>query len=251
VASDLYSELGAALLGGVVVAIALLLVERHREAQAVHRDLLLRLSLLEDLDEMDLRNQDASGVHLPRRHLNNARLTNSVLRDAVFIGAELCSVDAMHADLSRAQLVRAHLDGSRFVRANLSRADLSGAFASAPVEDVLSLGTVFGRRIGVSFKGATLRKARLTKAVLHDADLSLSDMRRADLSGAQLDGANLREARLDGCVAEGTWFGLVDEYANGDLNSSESVVVEPCYAHGVRAPRHWTRAAVGCGQGTD
>ncbi len=96
------SDLGTALMGGGIVGLVLLFLERHLSRGAERRDLQLQLGLTDELP----------GVHLSRRNLSSFYLPGKDLR---------------HANLSKANLRGTNLSGARLDHANLSKANLRGA----------------------------------------------------------------------------------------------------------------------------
>lgn len=99
-------ELGAALLGGVLVAAAIFALQvstnDQRQRAADRQQVQLTVAARQDLSNYPLAKQDLSGMHLEGKKLDGV-------------------------DLSDANLSGAHLEGASLVNANLSRADLSFA----------------------------------------------------------------------------------------------------------------------------
>lgn len=99
------SDLGSALMGGAVVATAVLYVERQLSKDSDRRDLKLQLGVQDKLAGIDLSGRDLAGFYLVGKDLRNAVLRDADLRRANLSGARLD-----HADLARADLRGAKLD---------------------------------------------------------------------------------------------------------------------------------------------
>jgi len=61
---DRYSDLGTAIVGGGVIALAVLFLEQRHAAEADRREVLLTLGLGESFVGIDLRHRDLSGSYL-------------------------------------------------------------------------------------------------------------------------------------------------------------------------------------------
>jgi uncharacterized protein YjbI with pentapeptide repeats len=181
------STLGAALLGGTLVAIAVFGIQADldagRQVAAEQQALRLTLGLQQDLSGIDLAGNDLTSFYLRGKNLTQAVLAGADLTLVNLSGAELREADLTGADLGRAHLASANLQG-----ADLSDADLSGAdlFAADLSDAMLS---------GADLSGTFLASTDLSNALLVGADLS-----GADLSGARLDGAILEGAVVDGAT---------------------------------------------------
>jgi uncharacterized protein YjbI with pentapeptide repeats len=167
---------GVALNGADVFALALQLLARDGDADALAADLRatrhdvgLRASF--DLAGLQLDGADLEGADLEGAALRGARLSDANLRRANLRRANLQGADLDRADLSDALLRVANLEGASLRAAHLRQANLGGA----------------------SLARANLRRADLERAVL-----VLASLEQANLRGAHLAGANLAEARLDG-----------------------------------------------------
>lgn len=177
------TDLGNALLGGLIVAAVLIVIEmvqrRREEHQAEVRQreserstMLLLLGLERDLSRVDLSDRDLSWFSLRRRTMQRARmrrcclfranLEHCDLTRAEFDDADLTNVFMADAVLEEAMLHRATLDSAHLQRANLTNAALYGS---------------------------SMRRAKLTAAQLAGADLRAVDLRDADLTDADLSGA--------------------------------------------------------------
>src|SRR4051794_28421068 len=74
-----YSDLGTAMLGGAVVAFAILLLQERSAQAAEKRDLQLQLGLADSFPGIDLKHRNLSGFYLPSKDLRNANLTGANL----------------------------------------------------------------------------------------------------------------------------------------------------------------------------
>jgi hypothetical protein len=156
------TDLGTALLGGAVVAGAVLFLQRRLDAEWRELD---DARAKED-EKRRLRDEaqmlcalvwNLRGVDFSDRDLSGMFLRNKVL---------------IEADLKRAVLRRAVLTGANLTGAELGGAELVGAQAE-----------------NANIRGATLVGANLGGAVLEGADLRGCDLFGADLAGARLKGA--------------------------------------------------------------
>jgi uncharacterized protein YjbI with pentapeptide repeats len=159
------TDLGTALIGGAVVAFAVLILQqrldaraqaiearrlKHEDAERLRQQAQLLCALSDDLTGVDFNHRDLRDMYLRGKVLQSANLEGADLRSATLTGADL-----READLRRADLRRAHAAGAKL-------------------------------------QGAALVKAKLEKAVLEGADL-----RECNLEGAVLDGADLRGASFE------------------------------------------------------
>lgn len=159
------SDLGAAIVGGALVAGAVLMFQTMIDRKADERDaaaqkreeasderlsLELTLGLQKDLTGIGLSGRNLSTIYLRGKNLSNS-------------------------DLSNVMAV-----GTNFQQANLTGADLSDSNLT-----------------GAFFEGADLSGAKLTRATLDCAKLTGAVLIAADFSGASLAGADLSEVRTD------------------------------------------------------
>jgi uncharacterized protein YjbI with pentapeptide repeats len=162
----------------------------HREFSAARSVARLALGEHEDLQRLDLRGADLSGIDLSRRDL----------RGVDFSGTFLASVDLRQSDLRGTRFV-----GTRFDQVRMERANLEGA--------------TFTATIGFpKVEGANLSRARLDRIVLR-RHLSLVDV--------DLEGANIVESRFRDVILQGTRMrgaNLSTVYVQGGL------VVAPDFA---------------------
>jgi uncharacterized protein YjbI with pentapeptide repeats len=203
------SDLGVALMGGALIAFAVLVLQlmiqyraedesRQRQELSDRESLLLVLGQSPNLSGLDLHEEDLSEAYLNQKVLRGAdltgaemtkvRLQGAVLFDADLKGADLTEArldraDLRYADLSGATLVGASLTGAKLEAASLVKADLSGADLS-------------DAWVHADLRGADLRGAKLVGAQFARANLERADLRGADLDFADLRGANLKGAKL-------------------------------------------------------
>lgn len=188
-----WGDLGEGLMVGVIVAIALMAVQRDadersqaatdrrdrqvREAEMARQEaaqranLQLSLTMQTDLRGIALAGRDLSGFFLAGKN---------------FAGADLHDANLERADLRggrfrRAILLGANLDRTRMARVDLRQANLSSEYQAEPEDLAFDPGP--------NLASATLRAADLTDADLRDAVLP-----GVDLTGARLLGADLRGA---------------------------------------------------------
>lgn len=184
------TDLGNALLGGLIVAAVLIVIElsqrRHddrlqsdRQRESERSTMLLFLGLERDLSRVDLSMRDLSWFSLRRRDVSHARLRRSCLFRANLEHCDLTRTEFDDADLTNVFLADAVLTEAKLPRAVLDHAHLQRV-----------------RMAGAVLYGASLRAARLNDADLTGADLRAADLRGADLTGATLTGALVDEDTL-------------------------------------------------------
>jgi hypothetical protein len=94
-----YSELGAALISGGIVALAILALEQSLAQRQQKRDLQLQLVLGNEFPGIDLRDADLSGAYLMAKTFTDARFQGADLRGANLAGANLTNARLDRADL--------------------------------------------------------------------------------------------------------------------------------------------------------
>lgn len=104
VPADRYSDLGTAIMGGGVIALAVLYLEQRSAMEADKRDLLLAMGL----------GQSFVGIDLQRRNLARAYLVGKDFSGARFGKANLKGADLAGAVLQRANLRGSDLRGTNF-----------------------------------------------------------------------------------------------------------------------------------------
>ena len=178
-------EIGAALVGGAVVGLAVVWIERRQEALREREQLLLLLRLQRDHSSADPSGENLSGMRLRRKQFGGAYLVRTNLA-----GADLTKCRLARAQLNGADLHGAILDGALFERAVLDGADLSGASMRGTRLDYASLHEANLRGVivtGVNIMGEDSRFRCLTGATLIDVDFTTSRLTRARLDGLKVD----------------------------------------------------------------
>jgi uncharacterized protein YjbI with pentapeptide repeats len=181
--ADHRRNLGAALIGGAIIALAIFLiqivVDERRQRDEAKQNLRVTLGLAGSLTGIDLSGASLERMYLAGKNLSSAQLVGADLSRAYLTGTTL-----RDADLSRARLGCANLN-------------LANARNASFVETGLAYATLIGLRGGnAKFLGADLRGADLTQARLADASFVGADLSQADLSGADLATADLTDATL-------------------------------------------------------
>jgi Pentapeptide repeats (8 copies) len=175
------TDLGTALLGGAVVACAVLFLQRRLDAEWRGLDE-ARAAEWRTLDaaraEEDERRRLRDEAQLLCAMVHN--LTGVDFRGRDLSGLVLRNKMLVEANLNDADLRRAVLTRTNFTGAELRGAKLGGAQAK-----------------GANFRGATLVRAKFGDAVLDDADLRGCDLHDAELDGARLEGAKYGKAGAD------------------------------------------------------
>lgn len=207
-----YSELGAALTGGAIIAGVVLFLERLFSVRAEDRTVKFEMSRQNDISGADLHDRNLTGSYwrsktVRKAYLTNANLDNSVLADCDFTDAILFDVSFRGATVSEGTTFGgANLGGADFTGADLTGADLTGAFLKEG-RDPLTRRRSKG---GANLTGANLSGNQLLGGVLFQG----ADLTRTNLNGADLRGAlGLSETRNRGtakCDSTTKWPG------NGD-----------------------------------
>ena len=164
------TDLGTALLGGAVVAGAVLFLQRRLDAEWRRLDAARAAE-----DET-------------RRLRDQAQMLCAMVRDLT--GVDFSDRDLRGTFLRGKVLVEARFEGSVLRRAVLTRANLSGA--------VLRGADLVGAQAKhANFRGAVLVDAKLSGARLQGADLRGCDLVGAELGGAKLEGAKYGKTGKD------------------------------------------------------
>jgi uncharacterized protein YjbI with pentapeptide repeats len=205
------ANLGAALLGGALVAATVFFVEATSQGQSQRHQLRFTVSLQKDLTAVDLYGEDLSYAHLYKKNLTDAdlreiNLTRAFLGQATLTGALLNDAILKEADLSDAVVKEASLSGATLEGANLAGAN----FEDADLERTRFTGVKQEDFESVDFTGASLARADLSGTSLPGSDFTEADLTRASLGGANLASVNLTGATLDAANLSGT----VLEHAN-------------------------------------
>jgi uncharacterized protein YjbI with pentapeptide repeats len=204
------SDLGAALLGGAVVAFIVfglqLVSEQQRERLTEHQSLQLTIGLSRDLGGADLAGRDLTGFYFQGKDLREANL-----RGAVLVEANLTRANVGGADLREADLRRANLSEAQFTDPKIcpQEAQLQGAVLEGATMKFANLTKM--QLAGINFRAANLEFANFDEANLQNADLRSSQLFETSFVGADLRGADLRDTK----------FKLLD-----DLYSSEYDIYE-------------------------
>jgi uncharacterized protein YjbI with pentapeptide repeats len=183
--------LGAALIGGAIVALAIFLIQividERRQHDSAQQNLRLTLGLAKSLVGIDLSHADLDRMYLADKNLSRAQLVDANLSHAYLSGATLTAADLSDAKLNCTNLNLARVGNAKFINTKLGHASLIG---------------VHGQN--TKFFGADLRGADLSKAVLPDAIFVGADLSGADLSGADLRRADLTDATVTDIEYDGT-----------------------------------------------
>lgn len=163
------NQLGAALLGSTIVALAVLAAEFLASAQT--REIDDRNSLA--AQERELRREEAEEALERRRGERIDKVALQLMASSL--------QDLKRIDLSGRDLSGLYLPACNLLRANLKGANLKGANLH-----------------GAYLAWAYLSEATLEGADLGDADFAGAGLEGADFSGANLCGANLTRADLTG-----------------------------------------------------
>ncbi len=172
--SDRNTDLGSAILGGMIVAIAVLIAEQRFVKESEKRSLNLSIIAQQTLRGIDLKNLDLEDFHfggkdLTEAKLNDSQLNKANLQNCTLIGANLQSADLTEANLRGANLgVKAELRAD-FTKTILSRANLDSA-----------------NLYGAALNGTDLTEASLLRTNLKSAYLSKTE----GLTLEQLETAN-------------------------------------------------------------
>lgn len=126
------SDLGGAIIGGAVVALAVLLLDWAATRRSESDQLRLTLNLDRETEGIRLDRRDLGGMYLVRRNFacatfRGTRLRDSVLYRSILAGADLSGADLRGADAGRVVLNRAQLAGAQLAGCDLGWADLRGA----------------------------------------------------------------------------------------------------------------------------
>jgi uncharacterized protein YjbI with pentapeptide repeats len=234
------SGLGAALLGGAVVAAAVFFGQFTIDDRVRTQDFQSTVAFNQDLTGVDLRHRDLSSLHLYGKifkggnlafvnmansylvkanltdaWMHKANLTDANLSEAVLEGATLSEATLTNADLtdvtktSAVDLTKAVLQNANLTNADLHEVYLDGAVLVAARQDYSADDYFEGPNlswtslVNADLTRADLRKSNLSHADLTDAILRATDLTGADLTGATTDGAILEVRSLRGANLRG------------------------------------------------
>jgi uncharacterized protein YjbI with pentapeptide repeats len=187
--------LGASLLSGSIVALAITWLEWSRDAAAAakneaerqlkeKRDRQFELGLRRDFRGWTLPpGEDLSDIKLPYRDFSGAKLRQVILngadlKEGKFIRSDLIMSEMRLAELYRANFSGAWLGGVHFEKADLMRAVFDGA-------DLINAHLDNAQIQNASFKGTTLREAVFSGVDITGLDFSESKgLEEASLNGA-------------------------------------------------------------------
>jgi uncharacterized protein YjbI with pentapeptide repeats len=187
------ANLGAALLGGALIASTIFYIEDASQTRSQQHDVRFTVGLHRDLSAADLVEEDLSNAHLFEKKFRDADLGGANLTEAYLVEADLTG-----AWLNDAILVNANLADASFENAELLRADLSNtlmesvSFEGSDLTDAKLVGVE-----AIEFpEGNNFQSTNLIRADLSESRLQESNFASADLTGATLRGANLARANL-------------------------------------------------------
>lgn len=180
------TDLGNALLGGLIVSavlIAMQLAQQRRDdhaanlvrRQSARSTMLLMLGLERDLSNVDLSDLDLSWFSLRNRVMSGSRFRRACMFRSNLEQCDLRKSELNDTDLTNTFLFGANLEGAHLHRAVLDHAHLKAADLSH-----------------ASLFGCSLRDVKLQGARLCGADL-----RAADLRGATVEDADFSDATFD------------------------------------------------------
>jgi len=127
------SDLGAALVSGALVSMAVLFIERRQQRESEKRNMQLSLSTQQELEHMDLSNHDLRwvsflrGRNLSRANFQGAKLSGADFSDALIDEGNFKGADLRHTNFAGCCLRKAKLSKADLRRANFSGAELDGA----------------------------------------------------------------------------------------------------------------------------
>lgn len=187
--TDHRGNLGAALIGGAIIALAIFLiqivVDERRQRDEAKQNLRLTLGLAESLSGIDLSGASLERMYLAGKDLSGAQLVGADLSKAYLTGATLRGADLSEATLRCANLNLADAQNATFLESRLANATLIG---------------VRGRNakfFGADLRGADLSQARLAGATFVGADLTGAALGSADLGTADLTDATMTGVQYD------------------------------------------------------
>lgn len=198
-----YSELGAGVLGGAVVAGVVLYAERVFARESEKRSNRITFCLNPDLSNLTLEGGDLSNFHLPDKNLFGAKLKGADLRRtnlerAVLSGAELEGADLTEANLEEASCAAKFEDGSKKHYLGAKHASdkrYPGAKYDSKKRYPEAKYDSKKRYPSTNFNRAILRNTSLIRANLTGTTLIGADLTDAKLAGATLYSADLQEAK--------------------------------------------------------
>jgi hypothetical protein len=204
-ASKSWGDLAQGIMVSVVVAIALIAVqkdlddrarrleqgrerrdqirEESRQRAAEEQSFRLALGQQRDLRGIDLRGRNLRGFFLARKNLSEANLNLADLSDASLVAANLREIEAVGTQFDRANLTCADLRSGSFSDADPTTGTPATSRASFQDTMLLSADLRNGLFAEVNFRDADLTGADLRGGVFRHADFTGADLEQADLSG--------------------------------------------------------------------
>jgi uncharacterized protein YjbI with pentapeptide repeats len=200
--SNRSSDLGAAMIGGAVIAAAVLLVEQRFAGEAENRNIRFQIGLQKELPSIDLRGKNLSDSHWPQKSLplanmSRVSLDGSFLQGCDFTGALFTGASLIRTELRAATMRGAVLGGADLTEASLVRANLRDCDFSDPADPEIEGAAVLAR---ANLSRADLRLANLIGVDLHGANLNGTILSGAILIGTDLSGADLRNSNLTDAI---------------------------------------------------
>lgn len=195
------SDLGVALLSGVLVASSVLAIQllfdwRLRQLDTRRAD---EAERQHDRQRLEAQRQEFQLLVVQTRNLSGVRpttldLTRFFMRDRTLTKADLKGVDLTDADLTGSDLTRAELEGAKLIRTNMT-----GTTLVETLMDGLTL-------VDVDFTDANMHKVGLQDTTMTGGHLDGANLREAHLEQATIRGASLAGADFRGAYLQGANF---------------------------------------------
>ena len=202
---DQVRDLGAQLLGGAVVAAAVLLVEtlveirfkrteRLRVEQDEERNFRLQMGLQKDLVGIDLTGRVLRSYFLRAKNLSEAGLKNTDLTGSDLTRATLVNVNLAGATLTATAFINARMHGALALKAVANAVRMKGVQLSDAILDA------------ANFQGGEMEEADLRRTSLRDTIFCKTNLTRAKLLEAEIVNTNFEDANLCGADCGGAVF---------------------------------------------
>lgn len=182
---------------------------RQMELATQRQQLVLEISLRQNLEGIDLHGQDLRGLYLEGKNLSDANLAGAHLTGAVLDHAVLDRANLQNADFTRASMVGTGIIDPVDTGANFSHADLTAATIRQPFEAVSAGGApifddaiLTGAKLLGEYGGASFRDAILMQTAIQRG----SDFVAADFTGASLVDVTGRPDNMCGTTFESARF---------------------------------------------
>jgi uncharacterized protein YjbI with pentapeptide repeats len=166
------TNLGAGILGGGLVAFAVVWTESRVSARQDKFLTTFQISMQSDLAGIDLTDADLTQAHLSGKILHHARLSGAKLDASTLIGTNLDSADLSRASLVGARLIDTTLRSAVLTATNLTSADLTDADLTGAV------------LVNTKFDGSIVTNAKFTNVTAIDCSfvgVAMSAEQRRDL----------------------------------------------------------------------